>query len=208
MQLRIRLRVIVISGFTEPGKERLIREIANSAYISNIEDRLDILLFEMFEKDLSLPSDHDGLVVREMGGGCPCCTLEGELRKVFVASDPDKERSMVIETGGGCDLQRMRNIIQEECPSCDVACVVVMEFPYMKDILEIVPIMAENIVNADLLMITEMDGSGVNGPCTILKDVLPALAAEKDAMVGHDERIVIIPISSKGNILMYEYFGG
>lgn len=152
------MNVVIVSGFTGPGKAHLIREIVDVADRSHASDRLDLLLFELTEGDLSLPLSGDALVIREMGGGCPCCTLEGDLRKVLNAGDLGPERSLLIETGGGCDLRRLRTIVQEECPSCEIACVVVMESPTMKDILEIVPIIGENITNADLLVILDPDG--------------------------------------------------
>lgn len=201
------MQVMIISGFTEPGKGRLIREIVESANGSRVERRLDLLLFELFEDDLSL-SSYDELFIREMGGGCPCCTMEGELRKVLISRNGAEERLLVIETGGGCDLQRMKTIFNEVCPSCDIASVVVMESTTMKVVLEVVPVMGENVANADLLVVMDADNAGVTEALRVLKDVLPNRIVDIGKFVGGDERLMMVPISSKGDSLIDEYLSG
>ena len=110
------MQVIILSGFAEEGKCRLIQEIVDRTLDANGEIGIDILLFELRERDMGPLQERDGVMIREMGGGCPCCTLEGDLRKVIKAELGEEGRSLVIEAGGGCDLERMRAIIRRKAP--------------------------------------------------------------------------------------------
>jgi G3E family GTPase len=201
------LNVIILTGFAEEGKRRLIRDIVRRTPDPDDEARVDVLLFELAEGELGALSEQDDVEIREMEGGCPCCTLEGDLRKMLRAGIPVRDRSLIIETGGGCDLQRMKAIIHEESPSSGICSVVVMESPTMKVVLEVVPVMAENIDSSDLLVVTGVDGSSPGGLPNELKDVVqiqnldPSTAREW----GDDGRI--IPFTSAGNAFLVSYLG-
>ncbi len=200
--------VIIVSGFEEKGKSRLISDIIDRTYDSKDEVHIDILLFELLENDLRLPSNQDGMVIREMGGGCPCCTLEGELRKVLKAEDRPDGRMLVIEAGGGCDIQRMRTILREESPSHDVASVVVMDSSTMKVVLEVVPVMGENIASSDLLIVMETDDAWEKDFPADTVGVGPVRALIRRGLVRWDGDVGMVPLSPNGQRMIDVFFDG
>lgn len=197
--------VIIISGFAQKGKSLLIGDIVDWTLVSSGNAGIDVLLFDLREGDLDRLSGRDGIEIREMGGGCPCCALEGKIRKMLKAASSSKLRSLIIETSGGCDLQRMKAIVQEESVFADVTTIVVVELPTMKVVLEVVPVMMENIVSSDLLVITEVDGSDTEVSTIELREVLKVEGLDQGPVIDWMDIGRIIPLTSAGRSLIGSY---
>ena len=123
------MQLLVISGFLGTGKTTFIIELAKAALKKRINVAIvvneigEIGVDDMYMRKL-------GLNVREILGGCICCTLAGSLQETLDALAREYGPELVIlEPSGVADLETVDRALQigPENPCCQVTKVTLVD---------------------------------------------------------------------------------
>lgn len=156
--------------------QMLIDELTSSKGPSSIS----VILNEVEETEIRVnENDSDEIQIEELRGGCPCCSMEGDLKRVLKKSCVEKSDVVIIEVTGACDLEHLKNILLRMDSSAMVAIYFVSDAASFKPLLEMVPAVKHNITVSDGLLFAHSNKPGeeeMKGIIDVLKEIDPRIA--------------------------------
>lgn len=164
------MRLIIVGGFAIRDQVKLVQHIIEMIDQRDPSATMVCVLNEADEADFSLIGiDSDKIQFFTLKGGCPCCSMAGELEHLFRSTLRGAE-FVVMEVPGTCDVEQMVAAIVQAVPSVMAQCYQVLDARTVRPLLEIIPVLRSNLEHCDGVVIFGDD----------LDDVVKALQAVGD----------------------------
>jgi len=153
------VRVVVLAGFLGSGKTTVALQIARAAQAR--VRRVALIVNERGETGVDNQlAARLGFDLRELLGGCICCSLVAELAPALeglaATSRPDL---VIVEASGIAEPAQIRSALQyARIADLNLLSVSVVDAPRIAELMEVItPLVTRQIENADLLVIAKMD---------------------------------------------------
>lgn len=176
------MRVLLVGGFSVDGKKHLVQQLASRILASGKDSRLSIILSEIREGDLSGSIiDSDTIQVEEVRGGCPCCTMERDLRRLLKKDAVARSDHIVLEVAGTCDLRQLEGIVRNVNELAAARSILVLDAATLPCLSDVVPVLKTNIHASDVIVLTK----GIGDDGAVLEGAMRILTGIRDDLVPH-----------------------
>lgn len=172
-----------MGGFDREGKSIVIQQLISELTGCNGQNDLSLVLNELGEAE-ARGSENDSyeIHIEDLRGGCLCCSMEGDLKRVLRSEVVERSDVVMIEVAGACDLENLKSILSEMDSSVKAISYLVLEATSFRALLEIVPVFKHNIAASDRLFITHADRAGAEDLKELMGiffgDHMPVIAGE------------------------------
>ena len=184
------MNVLCIAGFLGSGKTTVLLEVARAL----AEDGSSLAVIENEIGEVGIDGGYvreQGLPVRELFGGCICCTLQAglveTLRAVRDTYDPDW---VVIEPTGLAAPVDILGLVVDHVPDLDTVRVLTVvdaaRWPMLLEVVE--PLVTAQLESADVVAINKMDA--------VHEEELASVLASVRALAG--DAVVLIVSAQTG----------
>ena len=184
------MNVLCIAGFLGSGKTTVLLEVARAF----VEDGSSLAVIENEIGEVGIDGGYvreQGLPVRELFGGCICCTLQAglveTLRAVRDTYDPDW---VVIEPTGLAAPGDILGLVVDHVPDLDTVRVLTVvdaaRWPMLLEVVE--PLVTAQLESADVVAINKMDA--------VHEEELASVLASVRALAG--DAVVLIVSAQTG----------
>jgi len=184
------VNVLCIAGFLGSGKTTVLLEVARAF----VEDGSSLAVIENEIGEVGIDGGYvreQGLPVRELFGGCICCTLQAglveTLRAVRDTYDPDW---VVIEPTGLAAPSDILGLVVDHVPDLDTVRVLTVvdaaRWPMLLEVVE--PLVTAQLESADVVAINKMDA--------VHEEELASVLASVRALAG--DAVVLIVSAQTG----------
>jgi len=184
------VNVLCIAGFLGSGKTTVLLEVARAF----VEDGSSLAVIENEIGEVGIDGGYvreQGLPVRELFGGCICCTLQAglveTLRAVRDTYDPDW---VVIEPTGLAAPGDILGLVVDHVPDLDTVRVLTVvdaaRWPMLLEVVE--PLVTAQLESADVVAINKMDA--------VHEEELASVLASVRALAG--DAVVLIVSAQTG----------
>ncbi|HTX69964.1 MAG TPA: GTP-binding protein [Thermoleophilia bacterium] len=184
------MNVLCIAGFLGSGKTTVLLEVARAF----VEDGSSLAVIENEIGEVGIDGGYvreQGLPVRELFGGCICCTLQAglveTLRAVRDTYDPDW---VVIEPTGLAAPSDILGLVVDHVPDLDTVRVLTVvdaaRWPMLLEVVE--PLVTAQLESADVVAINKMDA--------VHEEELASVLASVRALAG--DAVVLIVSAQTG----------
>ncbi|MCC7463210.1 MAG: hypothetical protein IT480_12195 [Gammaproteobacteria bacterium] len=153
------MRVLVLAGFLGSGKTTLALQVARAAQAAG--RRVALIVNERGEAGVDNQlAARLGFDVRELLGGCICCSLVGELAPALEALAATTRPDLVIvEPSGIAEPAQIRGALQfARIAELDLVSLSIVDAQRIAELMEVLtPLATKQIQNADLAIISKVD---------------------------------------------------
>jgi len=153
------VNILCIAGFLGSGKTTVLLEVARAM----AEDGTRLAVIENEIGEVGIDGGYvreQGLPVRELFGGCICCTLQSGLVETLLAVESENDPEwVIIEPTGLAAPGDILGVVVDHCRSVDVIRVLTLvDAPRWPMLLEIVePLVTAQLQTADVVAVNKID---------------------------------------------------
>lgn len=153
------MRVLVLAGFLGSGKTTVALQVARAARAAGL--RVALIVNERGEAgvDNQLAAAL-GFDVRELLGGCICCTLVAELAPALESLAATRRPDLVIvEPSGIAEPAQIRAALRfARVPGMELLSATIVDAQRIAELMEVLsPLLAKQLANADLAIVCKAD---------------------------------------------------
>ncbi len=153
------MNILCIAGFLGSGKTTVLLEVARAM----TEDGIKLAVIENEIGEVGIDGGYareQGLQVRELFGGCICCTLQAGLVETLLAVESEYDPDWVIvEPTGLAAPGDLLGVVVDHCPEVDtIRVLTLVDAPRWPMLLEIVePLVTAQLETADIVAVNKID---------------------------------------------------
>lgn len=161
--------VLLVGGFDREGKSILLQMLIDELMGRSGTGSISLVLNELEAEELrGSKNDSYTIHIEDLRGGCPCCSIESDLKEVLKKEGVEKPDVVIIEVMGACDLEQLKQILTKMDGQARAVSYFVLDAPSFRPLLEIVPVFRHNIIVSDRLFLARAEKSNVDD----LKDMM------------------------------------
>jgi G3E family GTPase len=167
------VNVLCIAGFLGSGKTTVLLEVARAL----TEGGARVAVIENEVGEVGIDGGYvreQGLPVRELFGGCICCTLQvGLIETLAGVRDADDPDWVIIEPTGLAAPGDILGLVVDHVPDLDVIRVLTIvdaeRWPLLLEVVE--PLVTSQLASADVVAVNKVDTVGSAALATVLDGV-------------------------------------
>lgn len=167
------MNILCIAGFLGSGKTTVLLEVAHA--MTEEGWRLAVIENEIGEVGIDGGYVREqGLPVRELFGGCICCTLQSGLVETILAVESEHDPDWVIvEPTGLAAPGDLLGVVVDHCPGVDtIRVLTLVDAPRWPMLLEIVePLVTAQLETADVVAVNKIDEVDEEALAAVLSSV-------------------------------------
>jgi G3E family GTPase len=181
------VNILCIAGFLGSGKTTVLLEVARAM----AEDGIKLAVIENEIGEVGVDGGYvreQGLPVRELFGGCICCTLQSGLVETLLAVESEYHPDWVIvEPTGLAAPGDLLGVVVDHCPEVDtIRVLTLVDAPRWPMLLEIVePLVTAQLDTADVVAVNKID--------EVDEEALAAVLSSVRSLAG---KASVLPISA------------
>lgn len=159
------MQVLLIGGFDDGGKMAIMKNAIDRAFTLDEGRPLTIILNDVGEKELSdVIGSPDIVQIEELRGGCLCCSMGGDLRRIMQKRSVADSEMVLIEASGTCSLPQLKASLSELDPVSRVSSSYVVDVESLRHLMDLIPVFNDNVITSDSVVLT--------GCCDLRKEEL------------------------------------
>jgi G3E family GTPase len=181
------VNILCIAGFLGSGKTTVLLEVARAM----AEDGIKLAVIENEIGEVGIDGGcvrEQGLPVRELFGGCICCTLQSGLVETLLAVESEYDPEwVIIEPTGLAAPGDILGVVVDHCRSVDaIRVLTLVDAPRWPMLLEIVePLVTAQLKTADVVAVNKIDD--------VDEDTLAAVMRSVRSLAG---KASVLPVSA------------